>query len=269
MKFWPRFHQIVLPLVVLIVAWQFFDIQIQNEVVSWPHKIKGTPVYWPHMYLLSFVWIIWFAEKLFPQFMAKAEETLLVLVISSIMLVSFGQVVARYGFNTGWAAALEYNTIAFSWLILLGMSYGIKIGLHLGVDILLNAVPSNIRKILSLIGALAALIYGLVLIDSIWVAWLGIGENVKGGAITYWLKMYKVGIGAEELRYPMFMQEWFGMQPRIHRWLCLIVLPIGLAMVVYRSLQAFWDILLNKRSGLISGHEAEELVAEHKDVLTD
>ena len=226
-------------------------------------------VYWPHLYLLVFVLIIWGLEKLFPRFMERAEENLLVLILTAIMLVSFGQVIARYGFNTGWSAALEFNTVAFSWLILLGMGYGIKIGLHLGVDILLNAVPKKVTKVLSLVGALAALFYGLILIDSIWLSWLGMGTNAKGGAIPYWMKMYKINIGAEELRYPEFLQNAFGIQPRIHRWLLLLVLPIGLAMLAYRSLQAFWAILTNKRLMLISGHEAEELVAEHKDALKD
>jgi C4-dicarboxylate transporter DctQ subunit len=226
-------------------------------------------VYWPHLYLLVFVLIIWGLEKLFPRFMERAEENLLVLILTAIMLVSFGQVIARYGFNTGWSAALEFNTTAFSWLILLGMGYGIKTGLHLGVDILLNAVPNKVTKILSLVGALSALFYGLILIDSIWLSWLGLGMNAKGGAIAYWLKMYKIHIGAEELRYPEFLQQLFGMQPRVHRWVLLLVLPIGLAMLAYRSLQAFWAILTNKRAMLISGHEAEELVAEHKDALKD
>ena len=225
--------------------------------------------YWPHLYLLLFVLIIWGLEKLFPQFMARAEENLLVLVITSIMLVAFGQVIARYGFNTGWHAALEYNTVAFSWLILLGMGYGIKTGLHLGVDILLNALPRGAAKTLSLLGAFAAMIYGLVLLDSIWLSWLGIGLNAKGGAIAYWAKMYKVGIGSEELRYPLFLQEALGIQDRVHRWIVLLVLPVSLAMLVFRSLQAFWDILTDKRATLISGHEAEELVAEHKDALKD
>jgi C4-dicarboxylate transporter DctQ subunit len=133
----------------------------------------------------------------------------------------------------------------------------------------LNAVPSKISKILSLIGALAALFYGLILIDSIWLSWLDLGTNAKGGAIAYWMKMYKVNIGAEELRYPEFLQNAFGIQPRVHRWLMILVLPVGLAMLAYRSLQAFWNILTNKRLRLISGHEAEELVAEHKDALKD
>jgi C4-dicarboxylate transporter DctQ subunit len=49
----------------------------------------------------------------------------------------------------------------------------------------------------------------------------------------------------------------------------MLVLPVSLAMLAYRSLQAFWAILTNKRATLISGHEAEELVAEHKDALKD
>jgi len=226
-------------------------------------------VYWPHLYLLFFVLIIWGLEKMFPRFMERAEENLLVLILTAIMLVSFGQVIARYGFNTGWSAALEFNTMAFSWLILLGMGYGIKTGLHLGVDIVLNAVPKKVTKVLSLVGALAALFYGLILIDSIWLSWLHLGTNAKGGALAYLLKMYKVHIGMEELRYPEFLQQAFDLQPRVHRWLTLLVLPVGLSMLVYRSLQAFWAILTNKRSMLISGHEAEELVAEHKDALKD
>lgn len=223
--------------------------------------------YWPHVYLLIFVSIIWGLDKKFPKAMAHAEESLLVFVITSIMLVSFGQVIARYGFNTGWSAALEYNTVAFSWLILLGMSYGIKTNLHLGVDIILRAVPPTYKKMLALFGAGCCMLYGLILLDSTWLSLLGI--DVRGGAIDYWSKMYKVGIGSEELRYPQFLQETFGLQPRIHRWLVLLVLPMSLALLVYRSLQAFIDIAKGRRDTVISGHEAEDLVEENKHLLRD
>ncbi|TYL46947.1 TRAP transporter small permease [Marinomonas sp. IMCC 4694] len=222
---------------------------------------------WPHLYLLFFIIILWALEKRFPKVMERAEENLLIIVISSIMAVSFGQVIARYGFNTGWDAALEFNTVAFSWLILLGMSYGIKTGLHLGVDIVLNAVPKRVSKGLSLFGAAAAMMYGLILLDSTWLAMLGV--DVSGGAIEYWQKMYNIGIGSNELRYPEFVQEMFGLRPRVHRWIVLVILPISLAMLSYRSLQAFIDIASGKRDMLISGHEAQELVAENKNVLKD
>ncbi|MGO2354807.1 MAG: TRAP transporter small permease [Marinomonas foliarum] len=222
---------------------------------------------WPHLYLLIFIIILWALEKRFPKVMERAEENLLMIVISSIMAVSFGQVIARYGFNTGWDAALEFNTVAFSWLILLGMSYGIKTGLHLGVDIVLNAVPKPVTKAMSLFGAAAAMLYGLILLDSTWLAMLGV--DVSGGAIEYWLKMFKIGIGSEELRYPEFVQEMFGLRPRVHRWIVLVILPISLALLSYRSLQAFIDIARGKRAMLISGHEAQDLVKENQNVLKD
>lgn len=223
--------------------------------------------YWPHIYLLLLIAIIWLLEKKWPEMVASVEENILVLIITAIMLVSFGQVVARYGFNSGWTAALEFNTLAFSWLILLGMSYGIKNGVHIGVDILLNAVSSPVTRIMALMGALASMFYGLILLDSTWLQMLGV--EVRGGAIEYWAKMFKIGIGVEELRYPEIMQELFGMKPRVHRWLVLVVLPISLALLVYRSGQAFVDIYTGNRRMLISGHEGQELVEENKDILKD
>ena len=65
------------------------------------------------------------------------------------------------------------------------------------------------------------------------------------------------------------MQETFGLQERVHRWLVLVVLPISLALLVYRSLQAFVDIARNRRELIISGHEAEDLVEENKHLLRD
>lgn len=223
--------------------------------------------YWPHIYLLLLIIIIWLLERKWPEFMAAVEENTLVIIITAIMLVSFGQVVARYGFNSGWSAALEFNTLAFSWLILLGMSYGIKNGVHIGVDIVLNAVSKPVTKVMALMGALGSMFYGLILLDSTWLNLLGV--EVRGGAIEYWAKMFKIGIGSEELRYPQFAQELFGLQPRVHRWLVLVILPISLALLVYRSLQAFVDIYTGKRRMLISGHEGQELVEENRGILKD
>lgn len=224
-------------------------------------------MYWPHLSLLVLILALWGLEKLFPRFMDKLEESFLVLIISAIMLVAFGQVIARYMFGTGWAASLEFNTTMFSWLILMGMSYGIKTGTHLGVDIVLNAVPGKFGKFLSLFGAVATLVYALLLLDSAWLAAMGV--EVRGGAIEYWAKMYKINIGVEEMRWPEFIQEWFGVKDRVQRWLVLVMLPISLALLAYRSLQAFVAILTDQRHRLIAGHEAEDLVEENKGVVRD
>jgi C4-dicarboxylate transporter DctQ subunit len=223
--------------------------------------------FWPHLVLLGIVSVLWLLELRFYKFMHLIEEHVLITIIALIMFVSFGQVIARYGFNTGWSAALEFNTIMFSWLILLGMSYGIKTNLHLGVDILLKALPQPLQKALILFGALCVMAYGLILLDTFWIE--AMGFQVSGGAIEYWSKMYKIGIGSEELRYPVWAQEAFGLQNRVHRWLVLLALPLGLALVVLRGLQAFVDIARGKRQMIISAHEAEELVEENKNVVAE
>jgi C4-dicarboxylate transporter, DctQ subunit len=81
--------------------------------------------------------------------------------------------------------------------------------------------------------------------------------------------MYKVNIGTEELRWPVWIQEVFGVKDRVQRWFVLIILPVSLALLCYRSLQAMVQIYLGKREMVIAGHEAEELVKENKNILKD
>ena len=223
--------------------------------------------YWPHFFLFVLVAVIWLLELRYYKLIHHIEEHLSITIIASIMAVSFGQVIARYGFNTGWSAALEFNTIMFSWLVLFGMSYGIKTNLHLGVDIVLKALPKRLEKVLSLFGAVCVILYGMILLDSTWLRALGF--DVSGGALEYWSKFYKFGIGVDELRYPVWAQELFGLQNRLHKWLVLLALPIGLALLMLRGTQAFVDIAIGKRAALISAHEAEDLVKENKNLLAD
>lgn len=223
--------------------------------------------YWPHLMLLAIVAALFVWERFKPEAVAQLEEGCLVGLMFLITLVSFGQVVARYGFNTGWSAALEFTTLAFSWLIILGMSYGIRAGTHLGVDILLKALPAPVMRYVAALGAFAGLLYGLILLDGSWLSLIGI--ETRSGAIDYWAKMYKINIGTEELRWPLWVQETFDVKDRVQRWLVLIMLPVGLALLAFRSLQAMVQILTGQRDMVIASHEAEELVEENKGVLKE
>lgn len=223
--------------------------------------------FWPHLLLLALVAVLFVWERFKPQAVAQLEESMLIGLMFLITAVSFGQVVARYGFNTGWSAALEFTTLAFSWLILLGMSYGIRAGTHLGVDILLKALPAPVMRYVAALGALAGLLYGLILLDGTWLKMLGI--ETRSGAIEYWAKMYKINIGTEELRWPVWVQETFDVKDRVQRWLVLLMLPVGLALLSFRSLQAMVQILTGQREMVIASHEAEELVEENKDALKE
>lgn len=223
--------------------------------------------YTPHLILLGMMILLFIWERYYPKAVEKIEDNLLIILMALLTIVSFTQVVARYGFNTGWSAALEFTMTTFSWLILIGMSYGIKRSSHLGVDILLKIVSKPIARWLAIFGAASGLIYGLILLDASWLKAVGI--ETRSGAIEYWSKMYKVNIGTEELRWPIWIQETFGVKDRVQRWVVLIILPISLALLCYRSLQAMVQIYRGDREMVIAGHEAEELVSENKNVLKD
>jgi len=158
--------------------------------------------------------------------------------------------------------------VLFAWMILFGMSYGIKAGSHLGVDAFVRLFPKPVFRATAIFGALCCILYGVILLHSDWLQHFG--ANTRGGAIDYWQKMYKIGIGLDDLTYPDFIKQIFGIrQDRVHRWIAYIMLPIGLGLFAFRSLEALIDIVRGKRETIIASHEAEDLVAENKDVLKD
>lgn len=205
------------------------------------------------------------------RFVDSLEENVIAAILALMTLVTFGQVIARYGFNSGWGGALEFTRILFAWLILFGMSYGIKIGAHLGVDAAINLLPRPLFRFAALLGAGLTVLYALLLLDASWFGTVFQLENkgASGGAWSYVAKFYKLPIGMEDLKWPHFIQEWFGVKERVQRWIPYSILPIGLFLLAFRAAQAFWQILTGEKQAMIAAHEAEELVAENKNVLKD
>lgn len=222
---------------------------------------------WPYLVLIALAAIIFIAERINRDMVTRIEEGVLATLLAAITLVSFSQVVARYGFNSGWTGALELTRILFAWLILFGMSYGIKTNTHLGVDVFVRMLPKPAFRAVALFSALICFLYGFTFLFADWLQ--AFGANAKGGAVAYWQLMFKLGTGLDGVRYPDWMQDVFGMQDRVQRWIAYLMLPVGLTLFAYRSAEALIAIALAKRELIIASHEAEELVAEHKDVLKE
>ncbi len=223
--------------------------------------------YGPWILLAVLVAALFAAERKFPETIARFEENVLAILLATITFVAFTQVIARYGFNSGWSGALELQRILFAWMILFGMSYGVRTGAHLGVDAFIRLLPAPLFKAAAVFGALACIAYAAILLHANWLNLFG--ASSKGGAVFYWSVMFRTGTGLDDLRYPELIQSLFGTQERVQRWIAYLILPAGLALLAFRSLQAMLAIIAGRRELMIAGHEAEELVAEHKDVLKD
>ncbi len=207
------------------------------------------------------------AEHYWPDIVTRFEEGTLAFLLAAITFVTFSQVVMRYGFQSGWGAAVEITSVLFAWLILFGMSYAIKINTHLGVDAFLRLMPPKLFKIIAVFGAMAGVMYGFVLLYADWLQFFNV--NTRGGALEYWAKMYKIGIGMEDIRYPVWAQELFGLQERMHRFVVYLILPLGLSLFTYRCIQAVIEIVRGKRELIIASHEAEEMVEDNKNIISE
>ena len=156
------------------------------------------------------------------------EEGLIALLMAAMTLVAFAQVVARYAFNYSFVWALELNGVLFAWLIFLGMSYGVRVGAHIGIDALVRAVGPRTARALGMVAAGLGILYALI---------------VAVGGWQYVRKMYDVGIEMQDLPLP--------------QWLPRTILPLGFALLALRFTQAFVQLARGEKTRLLHD-EAEE-----------
>jgi C4-dicarboxylate transporter DctQ subunit len=157
------------------------------------------------------------------------EEGFIALLLALMTLITFSQVIARYFFSTGFGWALELTTYLFAWLVLFGISHGIKVGSHIGIDILVRQFPHHLRRIIGLIAVLSCCTYCIILLV---------------GATGYVYKLYELGIEAQDLPIP--------------RWIPFIMLPIGLALALLRLSHVAWQTVTGQQEGLRLADEARE-----------
>lgn len=77
----------------------------------------------------------------------RVLEVVMVLCMVVMLVTVFGNVVLRLGFNTGIDLSDELPRFAFVWLTFLGAIVGLHRRAHLGVDIVVRALPLLGRKL--------------------------------------------------------------------------------------------------------------------------
>ncbi len=158
----------------------------------------------------------------------RLEESLIALLLAAMTLVTFSQVIARYVFNYSFVWALELTTFLFGGLIFLGISYGVRVGAHIGVDALVKILPSKIAHRIGLAATLLCLLYSAIVFAGGWI---------------YVNKMYDIGILAQDIPIP--------------QWIPRLVMPVGFALLFLRFAQVFYNMLRGKHAALL-GDEVED-----------
>jgi len=77
----------------------------------------------------------------------KLLELLLVVLMVAMVVMVFGNVVLRYGFNSGITVSEELSRWAFVWMTFLGAIVAIKENGHLGTDMLIGRLGPTGKKV--------------------------------------------------------------------------------------------------------------------------
>lgn len=76
----------------------------------------------------------------------KLLELLVVACMVAMVIMVFGNVVLRYGFNSGITISEEMSRYCFIWLTYIGAMVAMRDGAHLGVDTLIKKLPLAGKK---------------------------------------------------------------------------------------------------------------------------
>jgi C4-dicarboxylate transporter DctM subunit len=169
------------------------------------------------------------------------EERLIATLIAAATALIFVSVLHRYGTGVSinlskwaaahgvpfvpeilkdiylWLAALDLSwaqelcIYMFIWMAKFGAAYGVRTGIHVGVDLLVNMVPARSRKQVILFSLLCGAFF------------TGMIATFGGSFVD---EMFKTGQQSNDLEAPM--------------WIVYLAIPLGSGLMCFRFLQVAW-----------------------------
>lgn len=144
----------------------------------------------------------------------RLEETFMIVALTFMTVLTVVQVVLRYGFGTGFVWSLEVTTYTFAWLVLIGMSYGVRTQAHIAVDLVTSRLSPGAARVFASIALFAGLAYCGLMIH---------------GSSQFVDRLMALGTNARDIPLP--------------RWVLTGIMPIAFALLALRLLQAARPIL--------------------------
>lgn len=171
----------------------------------------------------------------------RLEEVLITSFMAAATLITFAAVVMRYSTGSGISWAQELTIYLFIWMAKFGAAYGVRTGIHIGVDFVVNAARPSIKRMLLIAAmSLGAIFTGVIaFFGARWVIFI-----------------YGTGQISPDLEWPM--------------WVIYLAIPFGSGLMCYRFIQA---IMLFLKTGHVHTHtygEEEDVsdVVHEKEALS-
>ena len=211
-------------------------------------------------------------------FTDRIEETLISAILGVMTLITFANVVARYGFNKNILWALELTVFLFGWLVLLGASYAVKKGSHLGVDIVVNILTWKSRRVLGLVAVAVCVAFSFLMLKGAWDYWANFanlpGTEGRWFPLGFEEKYRDKGwYEVNDIPHPAilgWMETVFNEgeeYEKIPRLLPYLVLPLSMALMLFRFLQAAWALWVGAADRLVASHEVEDEIQDAREQL--
>ncbi|HCQ64052.1 MAG TPA: TRAP transporter permease DctQ [Rhodobacteraceae bacterium] len=199
----------------------------------------------------------------------RFEETLIAALMGGMVTITFINVVLRKLFNSSLIWGLEVTLILFAWLVIFGISYGVKKTIHLGVDALTTQLSSGPKRAVALFAAAVCLVYGGLMMKGAWDYWapfaglyptegrwfpLGFDETARDRAFYVTDQVPMPGV----LR---FLEDWINYgeaYDKLPRVIPYAILPVGIALFLLRLIQATWRVVTGRQETMIVSHEVED-----------
>ena len=216
----------------------------------------------------------------FQSFADRIEETLIASILGLMTLITFANVIARYGFNANILWALETTVFLFGWLVLLGASYAVKKGAHLGVDILINMLAPKPRRILGLFAAAICISFSFLMLKGAWDYWANFANlpGTEGRWFPYGFEEKYRDKGwyeVNDIPHPAilgWMESVFNEgeeYEKIPRLIPYFVLPLSMALMLIRFIQAGLAIWTGKTDRVVASHEVEDEIQQANEKLME
>lgn len=203
----------------------------------------------------------------------QIEETMIALLLGLMTALTFANVVARYAFNSNILWAVEMTVFMFAWLVLLGSSYAVKKHAHLGVDAIINMLAPPARRVMALISVAACLMFAVLMLKGAYDYWAVYADLPPTSG-----RWFPTGLNWAARSQSFYevqdvpMQAWLAwLEPlinegeayeKIPKVVPYLVMPVSMALLTLRFVQAAIKIWRGDMDRLVTSHEVEEELEE-------